>query len=673
MIAGPDTTGPILVLGHLVSILLVLGLLTVALGLGRRILEGFGLRTGDPLARISFGAAVGLSLLANAFLILGASGWLRAWSLLLVLLLAAALARREILTLPALFSGVPGFMREKGGWSPSLAWGLTVLAGVSLFLLVLGVAPPVDWDTLMYHLPVPAGFLEEGRIFLPRDNLHVSFVGLLHMLYLPLLAAGSTSAPALLNGALAVLLAVALFSMGARFLGGEVGSVGLGLIWGTTTLILVAVTPRTDVTLALFLLLAHYAFLLALEEDKGVEWGILGAALLGFAAGVKLNALAYGVGLGPLALWVAWKKGGAGPARWVRPTLSMALVGGIALAPWLLKNWALLGAPLYPYFAHRMLEPWLQDLYRTAQWATPPDPNLALTLRGVREPVSLWGVFFAPGTLTAEGEGSFYYANRFLLLLPLAVFFLRRRWVAWIALPPLLYLLAVLVPFPYTNLRYLIPAAPALTLVAAYAVLEAGSRYLPRKAAILGLLILATLSLGPSYRAARHWLEGTEALTYLSGFTSQAEFRSTHLDPGVRAYAPLIRRINGSLSADDTVLMLFEARGFPLRTRVIQDNRITNWPYLVGVLPPGSCGENIGADYLLLASAALRYYQQRGLDPERLRWGEFEEFAGRCLDPVYQVPGYVLFRWRKPASISELLPYAGGGPPGPPGGAGSRP
>ncbi len=306
---SPDATGPLLVMSHLLDLFLVLALLGTALGLGQWLLKRVELDPGDPLAALGFGTTVGLGILATFFLGIGAVGWLNLWSLGGVLLLAGVLSRRELRRLPGLLGGIPGFLVKRGGMKGSLAWGLVVFCAVSLFLLVFGAAPPVDWDSLMYHLPLPTLFLEEGRIFLPPDNLHVSFVGLLHMVYLPLLALGSTAGPALLNGSLAVLMGLTLFSLGSRFFSGETGSVSLGLIWGTTTLLLVAITPRTDVTLALFLILAHYAFLLALEDSTSDWWAVLGAALVGFAAGIKFNGLAYGVGLAPLALWVAWRKG----------------------------------------------------------------------------------------------------------------------------------------------------------------------------------------------------------------------------------------------------------------------------------------------------------------------------------------------------------------------------
>lgn len=703
MFPNPDATGLSVFLRHVLDLALVVGLLAVSEGLGTTLLRRFKVKAPDSVSSLAFGTVLGAAALANAVLLLGAVGWLSPLSLALLLLFAGVLGRKGLLSLPSRVGALPRFLKREGGWGVALAWGLVVTGGVGLFLLLLGAAPPVDWDTLMYHLPVPSQFLEKGRIFLPPDNLHTSFVGLLHMLYLPLLAAGSVAGPALLNGALAVLLALTLFSMGARFFNGETASLTMGAVWGTTTLLLVAITPRTDVSLALFLLLAHYAFLLALEEEGEVGWAYLGAFLVGLSAGVKFNGMAYGAGLAPLALWVAWRSGaekGTGDGNRPEPgvvvedspkkgdaapggpaagegdgpgpggvaeqarcatgaALLMVALGMVAVAPWLVKNWALLGAPFYPYFAHRLIEPWLQALYEAAPAVQAPDPALSQALRGIRAPVSLWGVFFAPGGMTAEGEGAFYFTNRILLLLPLGIFFLRRRNLAWLVTPPLLYLILILVPFPSTNLRYLIPAVPALTLAVSFVLLEAGGRLLPRRFATVGVLVVATLALGPSWQTSRQWLTKTEAVPHFVGRASSSDYWATHLDPGVRTFAPMVRFVNDHVPDTARVLLLFEARGFPLEPRVIQDNKITNWPYLVGVLPEGECGEEVGADYLLLASAALNYYQQRGLDPGKLRWERFERFAEACLGPIFHVPGYVLFRWKH-----DVPGAAGVGTPG---------
>jgi hypothetical protein len=46
-----------------------------------------------------------------------------------------------------------------------------------------------------------------------------------------------------------------------------------------------------------------------------------------------------------------------------------------------------------------------------------------------------------------------------------------------------------------------------------------------------------------------------------------------------------------------------------------------------------------------IISGSMTYYRLRGLEPERLRWNEFEAFAARCLTLEFQSPGYELYRW----------------------------
>ena len=122
------------------------------------------------------------------------------------------------------------------------------------------------------------------------------------MLYLPLLALGSSAGPALLSAFIAVLLGLAVFAFTARFLGDRTASLSLALLWGTTTLLLVAITPRLDVTLAFYLFLAHYALMLALSSSSSRAPLYLSAVLLGAAIGIKYNALPYILGLAPRIL-----------------------------------------------------------------------------------------------------------------------------------------------------------------------------------------------------------------------------------------------------------------------------------------------------------------------------------------------------------------------------------
>src|SRR5437667_384697 len=98
-------------------------------------------------------------------------------------------------------------------------------------------------------------------------------------------------------------------------------------------LVLVAISPRIDMILALYLFLVHYAVICAMES-KDARFLYLSAALAGMAAGVKYNALVYLIALAPLGGWVV-------VVRLQQRAGAVALVLGLALAtalPWLLNT-----------------------------------------------------------------------------------------------------------------------------------------------------------------------------------------------------------------------------------------------------------------------------------------------------------------------------------------------
>ncbi len=95
--------------------------------------------------------------------------------------------------------------------------------------------------------------------------------------------------------------------------------------------------------------------------------------------------------------------------------------------------------------------------------------------------------------------------------------------------------------------------------------------------------------------------------------------------------------------------MLFEARGFYLNVPVIQDNVLTNWPLLANRASKLDCLAGSGITHVLLNRSGLDYYLARGLNPRTARWEIFQEFAGKCLAPIFQETGYTLFEVRRRA------------------------
>lgn len=638
---GLDLKGGLLILDHLFDLVTALTLVTVGTAVGRLALRRAGVDSDRPLEALLFGATVGLGIIATAILFLAAVGLARPAPVILLVAAFGGLARRDLRELTSLAAQSLSDLRRGTRYRGLQIVAMLVLVAVAMFLFTLALAPPVDWDALMYHLQVPVQILQEGRIHLPEDNLHVSRIGLEHMLYLPLLAVGSAAGPAVLNALAALLLALGVLSFCTRFLGKDTASLSVALFWGTTTILLVAITPRVDVTLSLYLFLAQYALIIALSSQSQRHY-FLAAVLLGFAVGIKFLALPYAAALAPLIVWVAVSRDRP-LRRWLWSVAVFAVIAAIIQLPWLIKNWLLLHAPLYPLFAAPRLQPWLIPLFGSQMVPPWVGSEIFSWIWELRQPFNVWSAFFAPKLLTIEGEGAHYYANPALLLLPLWLFFVRKRTLNWLAMPALGYLLLLLLTFPMTNLRYLIPAAAPLTIVVAYALVTL-SRRLPTNRAAHGMLALVLLlALLPSGRAAYVWLSRTAAIGHLAGIRSADEYRSSHFDPAVRNYARLIRTVNRGLNHDDRILMLLEARGYYFEPNVIQDNRGTNWPLLAASHRTENCLAGTGITHVLVGVGALRYYMLGGLDPSVLRWDEFEQFARRCLTQIYADQSFELF------------------------------
>jgi hypothetical protein len=591
----------------------------------------------QPLEALSFSMALGAGVVASSILVCGLFSGLRSPILGLLLLLYAFLVRKELGALPSVCAQSWTVLKTHGG-----IVNLSIFGAVGTFMLSQALAPPTDWDSLMYHVRVPAQFLQEGRVYLPEDNVNTAFVGLVHMLYVPLLAFGSSAGPALLSTLLALMLGVAVLGFCVRFLAGPTAGLSLSLLWGSTILLVIAITPRVDVTLAWYLFLAHYALLIALSEPSSRVYFYLSAVLLGLAVGVKYSALVYLLTLTPLILWVSVLLVPS-PAASIRPLLVFALLVMGGALPWLAKNWALFGAPLYPFLAGRRMEPWLAALYGGQGLAPAVNPEIFDILSHVRAPVNLLDLFFAPERLTVESEASFYVFNPILLSLPLWVAFIRQRTLNWLVIPAVGYVLVVVASGAETNLRYLIPALAPLTIVTAHVAVTLITRVCSVKVASGIFVALAALAMVPSGKAMYLWLADSGTLRYLSGRSSSQEYLHNRLGP----LADIAVLVNQRTPKDSRTLMLFDGRGYYFDRRVIQDNVVTNWPLLAPKAAGGDCLRAAGITHVLINSRVAMYYIYRGLDERILELPSLREFAQRCLTPVYQQGGVALYELRR--------------------------
>jgi len=625
------------------TVALVVVLLAAAYAIGAQLLRWLGAAASlRALETLLFATALGVGALGTMYLALAAAGVLHVGLLWAVALLPALAARESWRRLPALLRELRGTLHPDG---PVERIVLSVALVVLPILLVLGaLAPGNDWDSLMYHLELPKTFLEVGRLHVPPDGLHVAYLGLFQFVYLPLLAAGATAGPALLNAVLAMGLALALLAAGDRFFARSSGVTAFLALWGSSSIALVATTARIDVTLMLVLFLTHHAVLLAVAERA--VWAVrLAAVLAGVAIAMKYHALPYLGVLAPFAVYGLW----LGNARRVDAVLLRRAVGGAGIAlliaaPWFVKNTVFFGAPLYPFVSARVVPPFIAELQGSTAHPANVTQDIYGALGRARESVSLTALLLRPASLTVEGEALAYTRNPVLFLAPLALFFLRDRLMLALLLPALGYLAFALGPFAKTNLRYLMPAIPAMALVTVEAlrrVVGGLPGRFPAPARMTQWLVAAVaLAALPALRVDVDRLLYAVRVRAALGLVPTEEFlgRETH-------YA-VARWYNQAAPADAKMLMLFDARGFYWERTTIQDNVLTNWPLLVGTGATDRCLAGTGITHVYVNQAIASYYRYRGLDLALLSWDRFPEFAGRCLELITRTGGVEVYRVR---------------------------
>jgi hypothetical protein len=494
--------------------------------------------------------------------LLGAAGWSTCWFLLGFLSLYRVPAA-VISLVVGLILAAPSVARERAGLrgmlrSGGLAALFLIVTGQAL-ALIAALAPPTAKDTLLYHLALPKAWIAAGRaIEVPYNIAGYYPLGVeMHAVWAMLLGAplGLRAAESAAGATLflfAPILSMVVYGW-ARERGARRG-------WAAAAILMVAWVPTVyDVAASEYVDLALAAYTAMAVRAFGRWWVTFGARhLLWITAGVagalsiKLSAAFV---ILPLALLGLLRVLGVGrPPSGMRPapvtaaaSIMGALAAGCALAaPWYVRNWIRTGSPLFPFYLHlwpaqaagwdlersRLYDTWF-SLYGNT--VTPVDYVLA--------PLRL--------AVTAQPDQPAYFDGvlgiALVGALPLLVWALcTRRLDVELRLGLLLSgCLFVFWLFSSQQLRYLLPAVPALAVSTAVA----GSTLDDRPARVLRWLVLAAAVLGLPVILA--WFLTLDPLRVVLGGESRDEYLRRRLD-----YYPYYELINRELPADAKVWLI---------------------------------------------------------------------------------------------------------------------
>jgi hypothetical protein len=340
-----------------------------------------------------------------------------------------------------------------------------VVATVLLITAIGGLADPtgdIKMDTIAYHYLGPKVWLREGVIRPVLDECQTAFPAIVETQYGALMALGRQRAPDFF--ALPALLSFLLVSAALAL---RAGLDYRGSWWVVALIASMPVVHRgayggfIDVVYAGFVLAA---LRVGLDAEQKSHYALFGM-FCGLAMGAKYPGLLAWAVLTVCILLIAT------PARRLDGMLALKYSGiacavAIAVAaPWYIRNWVLMGSPIYPpppllprFFHIRYLPPQAIQFFHERQ--------LRAAVGMGRSPLSY---LLLPFNLTYHTAGFLNGAGGIglapLALGPLGVFAARRDWfVKGLGLYALLQTTAWFVT--YQEARYLMPVYPVASIFA---------------------------------------------------------------------------------------------------------------------------------------------------------------------------------------------------------------
>ena len=344
---GGQNNAPLMAL---LDLLLAVTLIALAGGIGRSIF-----RSKLPFSQIeniTLQVALGMGIIGFVIFAAGLIGFLGTWQAWLVLGMAVLIFCKPVFAWFGEWRLVFDGSQRLGAVEKVARWLVVFLVVIAGFQ---ALAPPLKWDSLVYHLELPQRYLEMGKLFHLSDNLFSGFPQLSEMIFTWAAALRSGSTAATLGWIVGVLAILGLGGFAARKVGKEFqwiapaflltgASIARGLSWA-----------YVDLWVLLFGL-ATIIFLDQYSWTKKTVWVGLSAVFAGFAFSTKYTAgmiLPIGV-VYLIVVWIHSCRAAPPPQRSWKPLLISVLIfisiSVMIVIPWFAKNAVMTGNPVYPFF-----------------------------------------------------------------------------------------------------------------------------------------------------------------------------------------------------------------------------------------------------------------------------------------------------------------------------------
>lgn len=581
-----DYVGFLSVADRMFDLSLIIVIAGIAFCTGRALCRLLNIEFEHSAEEISFASMLGIGVIGLSVLLFGLFGLLKLVPIIFLLLLFTGISYREI---PQFFYTIKELLlaATKSRWRIVLS--LLFLA-ITVNLFLRAATPVHSFDEAIYHLSVAKKFVEQHRIYAVPDNWAGNGPFLIQMIYVICLIAKADIAAKLFSLFLTLLCSLSLYSFGRRFFSHQVGIIAMFAFWGAGMVVEVAVTARTDVSLAFVLFLATYAMMAYIESGK-TSWLYGSAMLSGFALGVKYTAGIWILLLAVLYLVESFIRKSTDAVTIFKRGIVYAAIAAAVASPWFIKNAVWFHNPVYPFVTGEVAElnsPGIryfnqgdeEKLSMIYEAARATDPGLAnfrkqemeksAAGRVKRNPLKVWEYFTKPDTYNMAEE--YHYPNYLFLISPFILLFFKRRWLMWLTLCSAIFFLAV-ISTSWVG-RILLPVYPALTIISSYVLSElidwskkSGQRKIlvPVTAFVI---VLVAIPVGFSGYLSFMQAKKERAFDFISGKISNRDFMLSQF------YYPPLDYINHQLPKDARVMMIGAQMSYGLERDYVAE---VNW------------------------------------------------------------------------------------------------
>ncbi len=611
-------------LAAVVDLLLALTLVALAGGIGRSIF-----RSKLPFSQIeniALQVALGMGILGFVVFAAGLIGFLGTWQAWLGLGISVLILYKPILAWLGEWRVVFDVSQNPGAVERAARWLVVFLVVIAGFQ---ALAPPLKWDSLVYHLELPQRYFEMGKLFHLSDNLFSGFPQLSEMVFTWAVALRGGSTAATLGWIVGVMAILGLGGFTARKVGKEFrwiapaflltgASISRGLSWAYVDLWVFLFGLST------IILLDQYGW------TRKIVWVGLSAVFAGFAFSTKYTAgmiLPIGV-VYLIVVWIQSHRATPSPHRSWKPLVVSGLIfvsiSMMIVIPWFAKNTVMTGNPVYPFFFDgKDMDDLRLSFYQgeMSEWTIfdalllPIEGTILGIEGGPKFNTSISPLFLAliPGVIF--GWRYFQEKNRKCIIGLAAMVF--SGWFVWA--------LGSQIASALTRTRHFYVIFPALVILTSF-----GYDYVRRLkigSVDIGWLVQRLIMVVFVLTAVTEALFFAKAspIRVLSGFQTEDDYLAEQLG----WFGPVMNDVN-SLPEGSNVAMFWEPRSYYCMIPCSPDVILDRWWYLMRTI--GEAGEVVsllrsqGFTHVLIYDFGVQLVREKENMLELEDWEELERF-----------------------------------------------